>query len=75
MKSIILNAITAIAIVTCLSMSVQAKSFNHLSPVSVSDTGKMAKNKMKMSKMKKDSMKMHKMMGKKKMAKDTAGKM
>lgn len=59
MKSIISGAVVATAIVACLSLNVQAKSFNHSSAaantLAVSDTGKMAKmDKMgKMDKMKK----------------------
>ena len=80
MKSTISGAIAAIAIVTCLSVNVQARSITATHPVAVSDTGKMKMDKMKMdkmkmSKMKKDSMKMAKKMSKKKMAKDTSGKM
>ena len=76
MKSIISGAVMATAIVACLTLNVQAKSFNHVSTIAVSDTGKMKMSKMKMSKMKKDSMKMSKMkMSKKKMMKDTTGKM
>ena len=75
MKSIISGAVIATAIVACLTLNVQAKSFNHVSTIAVSDTGKMKMSKMKMGKMKKDPMKMSKMkMGKKKM-KDTASKM
>jgi hypothetical protein len=77
MKSIISGAVIATAIVACLTINVQAKSFNHLSAtaktIAVSDTGKMEKMD-KMDKMKKKKMdKMSK--GKKKMAKDTSGKM
>jgi len=80
MKSIISGTIAAIAIVACLSVNVQARSIADVHHITVSDTGKMAKDKMKMDKMKmgkmkKDSMKMSKKMSKKKMAKDTSGKM
>jgi hypothetical protein len=76
MKSIISGAVMATAIVACLTLNVQAKSFNHVSTIAVSDTGKMKMSKMKMGKMKKDSMKMSKMkMGKMKMKKDSTGKM
>jgi len=76
MKSIISGAVIATAIVACLTLNVQAKSFNHVSTIAVSDTGKMKMDKMKMNKMKKDSMKMSKMkMSKKKMMKDSTGKM
>jgi hypothetical protein len=75
MKSIISKAVAAIAIVACLSVNVQARAITAVHTIAVSDTGKMAKDKMKMSKMKKDSMKMSKKMSKKKMAKDSSGKM
>jgi hypothetical protein len=81
MKSIISGAVFATAIVACLSLNVRAKPLNHaITTTAVSDTGKMAKDKMKMAKkddkMAKDKMKMDKKMEKKKMAKDTAkGKM
>lgn len=79
MKSIISGAVIATAIVACLSLNVQAKPTSHVPAIAVSDTGKMAKNKMKMDKMEKKKMaKMSKdkmKMEKKKMSKDTAGKM
>ncbi|HZY38555.1 MAG TPA: hypothetical protein VFE53_17975 [Mucilaginibacter sp.] len=80
MKSIIVGATAAVALVACLTLSGNAKTINPLNHVAVADTGKMAKDKMKMdkmkmTKMKKDSMKMSKKMSKTKMAKDTAGKM
>ncbi|TWI97132.1 hypothetical protein JN11_03592 [Mucilaginibacter frigoritolerans] len=84
MKSIF-SAVIATAIVACLSLGVQAKTVNHLPATAVSDTGKMAKDKMskdkmgKMSDSKMSKKKTSKMsdskMSKKKMSKDTASKM
>ncbi len=80
MKSIISGTVIATAIVACLTLNANAKSVSHHPTVSVSDTGKMAKDKMKMKmdnkmdkKMDKKKMKMGK--EKMKMGKDTAGKM
>ncbi len=76
MKSIISKAVAAVAIASCLTLSLQAKAVNHSSnatSVALSDTGKMKMDKMKkkkMSKMSKSKMKMDK-----KMAKDSTGKM
>jgi len=88
MKSIISGTIAAIAIVACLSVNVQARSIADVHHITVSDTGKMAKDKMKMDKMEpkktgkmaKSKMKADKKMdkmnsGKMKMAKDSSGKM
>jgi len=50
MKSIISGTIAAIAIVACLSVNVQARSIADVHHITVSDTGKMAKDKMKMAK-------------------------
>jgi len=88
MKSIISGALIAAAIVASFSLNVQAKSINHSTVIAVSDTGKMAKDKMKMDKMEpkktgkmaKSKMKADKKMdkmnsGKMKMAKDSSGKM
>ena len=76
MKSIILGAVTTIAIAACLTCTVNAKSTNHLPATvsAISDTGKMAKmDKMKTKKMAKKADKMSK--SKMKMAKDSTGKM
>lgn len=79
MKSLISSAVFTTAIVACLTLGAQAKPANHVSSsiITLSDTGKMAKNKMSADKMGKK--KMNKMsadkMSKKKMAKDTSGKM
>jgi len=88
MKSIFSGAVVAIAIVASLGINAQAKSIDHAPVIAVSDTGKMAKGKMKMdkmetkksSKMAKSKMKADKKMdkmnsGKMKMAKDSSGKM
>jgi uncharacterized protein involved in copper resistance len=85
MKSIISGAVIATAIVACLSLNIQAKSLKSAASITaISDTGKMAKDKMKMAKMdkkkdakmSKDKMKMDKKMDKMKMSKDTSkGKM
>lgn len=88
MKSIISGAVIATAIVASLTLNLQAKPVNSASSarnIAVSDTDKMAGDKMKMdkmdkmdkmekkkmSKMKKDKMKMDK----EKMSKDTKEKM
>jgi uncharacterized membrane protein len=79
MKTIISGALAATAVALCLTLNVQAKSITpgnlKVSVTAVSDTGKMAKGKMKMAKMEKKKMaKMEK--GKMdKMKKDTSGKM
>ena len=85
MKSIFSGAIIATAVVVILSLNVQAKTVSHLPATAVSDTGKMAKDKMskdkmgKMSDSKMSKKKTSKMsddkMSKKKMSKDTASKM
>ncbi|BAU52209.1 hypothetical protein [Mucilaginibacter gotjawali] len=88
MKSIFSGAVIAAAVIASLTLNVQAKSFNHASAPALSDTGKMAKDKMKMDKMEtkksgkmaKSKMKADKKMdkmnsGKMKMAKDSSGKM
>lgn len=79
MKTIFSRAVYAAALVACLNFSARAKPSANVIPshtTAVSDTGKMAKDKMKMAKMEKKKMvKMDKMkMEKKMMTKDT-GKM
>ncbi|WP_295675896.1 hypothetical protein [uncultured Mucilaginibacter sp.] len=88
MKSIFSGAVIAAVVIASLTLNVQAKSFNPASVSAVSDTGKMAKDKMKMDKMEtkksgkmaKSKMRADKKMdkmnsGKMKMAKDSSGKM
>ena len=86
-KTIISGVLAATVAAVCLTLNVQAKSLSPVlsngSTTAMSDSGKMAKDKMKMAKMEKkkmakmdnDKMKMDKKMDKKKMTKDTASKM
>ncbi|WP_184546734.1 hypothetical protein [Mucilaginibacter sp. FT3.2] len=81
MKTIISGVLATTVVAVCLTLNVQAKSLSPVSStshtVAVSDTGKMAKDKMKMAKMEKKKMgKMEKSkMKMDKMKKDTSGKM